>query len=497
MPNIIAYIALFSWPLVVFILFRTRPSAVALIWSLLAGLLLLPSSFEVSFPVIRDLDKTSVPNLSVAAVCFALGLWGRSIGSRVPGTPSFAKAGRNWEIPETRSNSLVLRILIFLLFASPILTVLLNRDAIFVGGRYIPGLRPYDALSMSVGLFVEFLPFFLARRFLASPESHVLLLRCLCVAGLVYSVPMLFEARMSPQLHTWIYGYFPHQFSQHIRGDGFRPVVFFRHGLLLGVFVAMTILAVIALWRSEHRVASNAWLAALAWMIFMLLVARSLGPLVLVMMLGPIIFFMHIRTQLLFAAIVGMLVLSYPALRSAGLIPVTSVYDFAYSIDPKRAQSFKFRTDNEDLLLARANERPVAGWGSWGRPEIHDPETGETTSTWDGAWIITFSNFGWLGYIAQFGLLTYPIFALFWRRKQIHVTVATSGLAIILTLNLIDLIPNASLTPMLYLISGALVGRCFYVEKTSFEPEESSDDLTPSSPPKFKRRPRPAKPAGL
>ena len=40
------------------------------------------------------------------------------------------------------------------------------------------------------------------------------ILRVLIIAGLVYSVPMLFEIRLSPQLHNWIYGYYPSQFVQ-------------------------------------------------------------------------------------------------------------------------------------------------------------------------------------------------------------------------------------------------------------------------------------------
>lgn len=58
--------------------------------------------------------------------------------------------------------------------------------------------------------------------------------RFLVIAGLIYTVPMLYEIRMSPQLHTIFYGYFPHSFGQQARGGGFRPVVFMGHGLLVG-----------------------------------------------------------------------------------------------------------------------------------------------------------------------------------------------------------------------------------------------------------------------
>ena len=76
------------------------------------------------------------------------------------------------------------------------------------------------------------------------------MLRGLVVAGLIYSLPMLFEVRMSPQLHTWIYGYFPHSFGQQMRDGGFRPVVFIGHGLGVAFFVMTTVVAAAAFWRT-------------------------------------------------------------------------------------------------------------------------------------------------------------------------------------------------------------------------------------------------------
>ena len=75
----------------------------------------------------------------------------------------------------------------------------------------------------------------------------------LIVAGLCYSVPMLFEVRMSPQLHTWIYGYFPHSFVQQMREGGFRPVVFLGHGLLTAFFIMSAAVAAAAFWQTRTR----------------------------------------------------------------------------------------------------------------------------------------------------------------------------------------------------------------------------------------------------
>ena len=68
-----------------------------------------------------------------------------------------------------------------------------------------------------------------------------------------------------------------------------------------------------------------------------------------------------------FAIVVAVIVMFYPMLRGAGWIPVDTVYNMALSISEERAASLKFRLDNEDALLTHANQKPLAGWGSWGR----------------------------------------------------------------------------------------------------------------------------------
>jgi hypothetical protein len=123
-----------------------------------------------------------------------------------------------------------------------------------VGGLVLPGVGHYDALSAVVGQFLFLLPFFLGRQFLRHAEDSAETLRVLIVAGLIYSLPMLFEIRMSPQLHTWIYGYFPHSFGQQMREGGFRPVVFLGHGLLVAFFIMTAAVAAASFWRTGTRV---------------------------------------------------------------------------------------------------------------------------------------------------------------------------------------------------------------------------------------------------
>ena len=64
------------------------------------------------------------------------------------------------------------------------------------------------------------LPFILGFRVLSEPASARRLVVALCGAMLAYSLPMLVEIRLSPQLNAWIYGFFPHEFQQTMRYGG-------------------------------------------------------------------------------------------------------------------------------------------------------------------------------------------------------------------------------------------------------------------------------------
>ena len=53
---------------------------------------------------------------------------------------------------------------------------------------------------------------------------------------------VIWEARMSPQINQQLYGFFAHDWLQHIR-NGFRPIIFLAHGLRVGIFLAMAMVA--------------------------------------------------------------------------------------------------------------------------------------------------------------------------------------------------------------------------------------------------------------
>ena len=439
MGNGFAYVALFAWPLVAAALFSALPRRDALIWTILGGFLLLPQQVEVDLPLLPAFDRTLIPSLAALALCVA------GEDRREPGS--------GW-LPSAP----LAKLLAVVFLAGPVATVLTNRDSFHVGGGvFLAGQSLYDAASFTLGHAVLLIPFLLGRRYLGDPQGNAALLNAMVLSGLLYSLPMLFEVRMSPQLHTWIYGFFPHSFLQQMRFGGFRPVVFLSHGLVAALFAAMALVAAVAWTRSQAGRSRSYGVLAVLWLAGTLVLCKTVGAALLALVFVPIAALAGVRQQRMVAALVAGVLLLYPLLRGADLVPVDGLLALAERISPDRAQSLELRFVNEDRLLAHANERPVFGWSGWGRWRVHDPETGADISVTDGAWIITVGQYGWVGYLAEFGLLAAPFLMVFGRRRAAP-SPQTAGLALVLALNMLDLIPNSGLTPVTWLIAGALLG---------------------------------------
>jgi hypothetical protein len=349
----------------------------------------------------------------------------------------------------------------------PVGTVLTNRSPIVVADGFVPGLTLYD-IGNSVWLFgLPLLTLLTARKFLGGEAGQRAVLYALLLAGLLYSLPTLLEIRLSPQLHNWIYGGFPHSWLQHLRGGGFRPVVFMTHGLVLALILCMSLLAALACLRAADF--DRRWLYAVAagYLFLVLVLSKSLGALLIVLVLAPLIMLCSIRTQLLAAAAIAVFVTTYPAVRGAGLNPFGTVAHVVEAAgQPGRASSLHFRLAQEEILTRRGWEKPLFGWGGFGRAT--DVEEGSRHgSVRDGLWLITFGERGAVGFLSYFGLFAFPLILLAARSRRIEVSPATAALAMILAANLLDLIPNSGRTVVTMLIAGALIGRLEHARQTA------------------------------
>lgn len=430
---------LFVWPMVCWQLWRRLDPARALIWTVLGGYLIMPPLTVINFPIIPDLDKTSIPNL-VAWYCAV-----------------YVARDKISFLPE----GWVGKTLILMYILSPFATVLTNTDPLYFALGTVQGMKIYDSAAAVANQFIALLPFFLARHYLGTPAGMRAVGEALVLAGLWYSLPMLIEARFSPQLNVWVYGFFQHDFFQTIRQGGYRPVVFLPHGLWVAFFALMCLLAALVRLREATAEQRPKVLLVALYLTFMLVVCKSAGVTVYALCLAPLLLLASWRVQVLAAGLVVAVVISYPILRGLHLVPLQQIVDFADGFSADRAGSLQFRIDNEEALLARAQEKPWFGWGGYGRAFLHDPITGQMTTIADGAWIIVMGNYGWLGYIAEFGLTGLPLLML--AREALSRLAPpfsryTAGLALILAANMVDLLPNATNIPFTWLMAGGLLG---------------------------------------
>lgn len=466
-------LAILTWPVVGIIFFKRFSPAIAVLLTLIGGFLLLPVRGSLDLPVLPALSKTTVPSLTAFVIGAAI------LSSRMKEfAPGSIQPG--W-LPR---NKLILGLLGCVVIA-PFLTVLFNSDRLVYGPTVLQGLRVYDGFSIVMRSFVLVLPFLLARKYLARPEDHKTVLLVLCFAGLAYSLLALLEVRISPKINVLVYGFFAHDWHQHVRGGQYRPLVFLKHGLWLGLFIAGTVIAAGICWRMMKGNRTK-YLLALGWLFVTLFLARTLGAFLIVLMILPIALFLTVRLQLICAGVLACIVLFYPMLRGAGFIPTEHAVSIANSINPERADSLSFRLTHEDKLLVKANQRPIWGWGSWGRNRVYN-EQGQDVSVTDGSWIIAIGSYGWVGYIGRFGLFTLPIILFAFSRRRSDVTLATSGLCLVMVVNLIDMIPNSSLTPLTWMVAGALAGRLELRAGQTSEDEMSDPVETGQRGPKYSR----------
>ena len=387
--------------------------------------MLLPVGTSIKFEGIPQFDRVSIPNLAALVGClFVIG-----------------RPARLW----TGFGFAAVPILMYLI--GPFITAELNHDPISIGKLFLPAESQYDALSAIVSQVLLLLPFFLGRQVLRSSNDNEEILRVLVIAGLLYSVPVIFEARMSPQLHLWFYGYYSSDFLQSMRDNGFRPTVFMGHPLGVAFFYMTTTVAASALWRTHNRIFRLPAAAVTAYLGGILVLCKTLGAVVYGAVLVPLVRLTTPRTQLKVAVVLVTLALFYPVLRMADLVPTEAMLQAAGSVSSAREESLKTRFDNESALMERASTRLFFGWGRWGRNKIYS-DTGKDLSYTDGLWIITIGQFGLFGFFAEFGLLVLPIFRAASALRFAQSTkdrVNLAALALIVAVNIVDLLPNSGL----------------------------------------------------
>lgn len=431
-----------GWPLISAIFFNRFSAPVAVVATIVLGFLLLPHGTTWDLPVLAPIDKLTMPAFSALLFCYVLT------------RPEQMRQA----LPSIWPKHWLMQILLIIVPFSTLMMVLMNSDTLVYGTRVLPGLRIYDALSVMQNMLILFIPMLLARKFLSSFDHNITLLRFLVFAGLGYSLLALVEVIMSPQLNLWLYGYFPHSFIQHYRSGGWRPIVFMQHGLVLSLIFSLCTIAALCLFKTTNE-NKGLMLMATGWLLFTLVLSKSLGALLICILMMGIAFLFRPRMQVIIAAIICGLFLAYPIMRASDTFPVERILEQFARISPERAESLQTRIYHEGQMLEKASERPVFGWGVWGRSRVYDDKTGNDLTIADGYWVISIGVGGWVRYLSTMGLLTFPVFLLLLSRHRKKLDQPSAALALMIAANVIDLVPNSGLTPVTMLLAGALWGR--------------------------------------
>lgn len=326
----------------------------------------------------------------------------------------------------------------------------------------VNGFGAYDGASaLYERLMMWGLPYFIGRLYFSDAEGMRELAIGLLLGAIVYTPLALFEIRMSPQLHNWVYGYFPSRFTHSMRFGGFRPIVFMQSGLMVGFFLAAG--SLVGAWMYVSGALRRFWGVELLGPVIVLLIttvlAKALGAIgLLIVGLGSLTLVKGTRWRIAIWIMV-LTPLIYIGVRSTGLWSGEHAVNAVAVATEARAQSLEFRFEHETELAARAWERPVFGWGRWGDARIRN-DAGKDLSVTDGLWIITFGNEGLFGLASVVAFLMLPSLLLlircppgWWYRAE---TAPAAALAVIPLMFAVDSLLNAMVNPVWPLVIGAL-----------------------------------------
>lgn len=422
-------IAMFGWLAVVVLLFAMLPPRRAVLTAFIGGWLFLPMA-AYSLPGLPDYTKMS-------ATCF--GILGAVILFDARRLMTFRPAW--FDLPMA------------IWCVCPFASSMSN------------GLGPWDGFTAAVAQTVTWgLPYLIGRMYFNDMDAIRELAIAVFIGGLIYIPFCLIEMRISPQLHRMVYGYHQHDFIQTIRGDGYRPMVFMQHGLMVAMWMTTAALLGFWLWRRQvltslFRIPMSVLVGAVS---LIALLSRSFGAMgLLVVGAGALWFTTTTRSRLALIVILAVPG-TYMTVRATGMWDgrnAVRLVESTVGLDRSRSLSERFRF--EGILLEKARQQPVYGWGGWGRNRVYNDRGDDITKT-DGLWIITLGKFGVVGLVSMTLMMQMPLMLVTRKVPPAmwgHPTVAPLAvLAIIPGLYAVDCLPNAMINPIFILIVGALTG---------------------------------------
>ena len=416
-------IFLIGWIPATLLLFFIFPARRAILFSVVGGLILLPGTY-IRIPGLPG-DYTRVSIIALSCLIGAL--------------LTNASAFRRFRFVATDYAVLVLCL-------APLATSASNNLGI------------YDGLSV---VYVQTLHFgaayLLGRLYFGGSAGSKEILVAVAATGALLILPVLWEVRMSPRLHSIVFGEGVIRFMMFSRFGGFRPIVFFQSPLALTFVLAAATMA--SFWLHQSIRGSSfygiRYLYLAGFLALTTLLSKTFGAISL-MLAGVALLWAMKRTGrrwILMSAVIFMFL--YPSLRVTQILPAETIISIIEPIFPEeKVQTFTYRVTQEDLYSSHTMNRPWFGWGGWGRNRT------EETKAIDGLWIIMFSKYGLVGVGALLLSFAIPIFRVFRRMPRRGwsdpVNGPAAGLAMILFTYWIDCLLNGFLNPLMMIGLGSL-----------------------------------------
>lgn len=443
MGNSFAYFIIIMWPFFVFGLLLKYGVIFGVCLSFIISYMFLPANYEINIQGFPALNKGTATVISLL-VYFIF----------VKGNLKFFNVGSFSKF-------------VFLLFLlSPLLTAITNTERYL----HLPGMSLYDGVSLIANNFLVIFPFFIAFKYFKDFDSQLKFFKLLLFFMLIYSMLILIEIRFSPQLHRIFYGFHPHYFIQQVREGGYRAVVFLGHGLLVALLVSIALLTSVLFYKMKRKIFGYNSIYFIIFFLLILFFSKSYGALAFGLF-GMFVILLFKPAFIFYIAFLSAVVfLLYPFLSVSGLFPHQSIVDMASSINYDRGQSLAFRFYHESTLLHHAMDKPLFGWGSWGRNRIYDPVTFRDLSVTDGRWIIVLGTRGLVGFITEYYFIVLSLFlTLFLARKASYFkkeeVILMSGHALMISFILIDQVPNSSLNYFYWFFIGIYYSRIYQLLK--------------------------------
>lgn len=319
----------------------------------------------------------------------------------------------------------------------------------------------YDAGSQFIEQVMRWtIPYVVGRAVFSTPGAMTDLAKGALLAVFVYTPLIVLEMFISPQLQRLVFGIQTFKGSTMWRLGGWRPVVFFPHGISLGLFLAMA--SVAALWLFDRRVGSRQISGAFAGGILLLtLLSRALGGFALLLVAVASLVPIRISGMRIGLVCLVLLAPGYTLARVFSLVPTGPAISLVERIDAGRAVSLSVRLEHEENLRARALERPGFGWGPHGMNR-GATELERRRAITDSYWIIVMGRYGLIGLVSGMATLSLGALVFAWRApRELLMSPAAAGAVIgacFVSMYSADLLMNGFLMPIAHVMAGGMAG---------------------------------------